>query len=264
MAGPPITIARSNLSAAWGQAFLEVLDRPAGKCPPLVVSIGGFTSPLPSEDVAIRQAVDAALAANKCNSCDVSAMVIFPYKLWMRRQNMTCDEFSDLCISNLLPRLRSLDQRNRHGTYFERLMAFEGRKNGKATTTNQLTEIVDRLQGKKHFRATGLQMTCFNPPLDHTRQPRLGFPCLQHVGVTYEGDDGIAITGFYPSQHIFDRAYGNFLGLAHLGHFLGAKSRLALRRVNCIATRPMLGAKITKAAVRKLRQVVGQRLEALN
>lgn len=263
MSGAPIIIDRPNLSDAWGEAFLNVMGRPAGKCPPLVVSIGGFSSSLPPEDITMRKAVDAALIANKCNTSDVSAMVIFPYKLWLRRQHMTSNEFSNLCITDLLPRLRSLDQRNRHGTYFERLMAFEGQKDGAPKTINQLSEVVDRLKGEKHFRATGLQMTCFNPAVDHTRQPRLGFPCLQHVGVTYEGDDGIVLTGFYPSQHIFDRAYGNYLGLAHLGHFLGAQSGLALRRVTCITTRPLLGAAITKTAVCTLRQVVEQRLEGL-
>lgn len=263
MSGVPFTVERSNLSLAWGEAFMHVVQQPNGKCRPLVVSIGEFSTPLPPEDAEIRHAVDTALAANKkCNSCDVSAMTIFPYKLWIRRSSLTCDEFSDLCVNELLPRLQARDRRNRLGTYFQRLMAYESVKAGKAKPVNQLSEVVSRLKGKKQFRATGLQMTCFHPFRDHKRQPRLGFPCLQHVSITYEGRGGIAVTGFYPAQHIFERAYGNYLGLAHVGRFLSDQTGLQLRRVTCIAMHPTLGSSTTKSAVAGLRRLVEQKLSA--
>lgn len=263
MSGAPLTIENSNLSLAWGDAFLHVLKAPTSECRPLIVSIGNFITPLPPEDTDIRASLDAALAANKkCNSCAVSAMMIFPYKLWIRRSSLSCDEFSQLCVNELLPRLRSLDQRNRRGTYFERLMAYESVEAGEAKTVNQLSEVVDRLKGGKRFRATGLQMTCFHPVRDHQRQPRLGFPCLQHVSVTYEGQRGIAISGFYPAQHIFERAYGNYLGLAHLGRFISDQTGLELRRVNCIAMHPTLGSSTSKSAVVELRRLVERKLSA--
>jgi hypothetical protein len=263
MSGVPLTIERSNLSLAWGEAFLEVLKHPKDRCRPLIVSIGGFTSPLPPEDADIRKAVDAALATNKkCNSCDVSAMTIFPYKLWIRRTSLGCKEFSDFCVDRLLPRLQALDQRNRRGTYFQRLMAYESVKGGKVEKVNQVEEVVDRLKGRKQFRATGLQMTCFHPVRDHKRQPRLGFPCLQHVSVTYEGRGGFAVTGFYPAQHIFERAYGNYLGLAHLGRFLSDQTGLELRRVNCMAMHPTLGSSTSKSAVAGLKKLVEQKLSS--
>jgi hypothetical protein len=81
------------------------------------------------------------------------------------------------------------------------------------------------------------------------------------VGITYEDDDGIAITGFYPSQHIFDRAYGNYLGLAHLGRFICDQTGLELRRITCIATRPMLGS-TAKSAVQALEAIVSNQLGA--
>lgn len=261
--GSPILIESSNLSIAWGDAFLSVLRHADGKCPPLIVSIAEFNGDLPPEDTAIRSSLDACLAQQKsCTSCDVSAMMIFPYKLWLRRKTLSCDEFCEVCTRNLLPRLQALDRRNSHGTYFARMMAYPCIKNGAPDTVNQLSEIVDRLSGDRHFRATGLQMTCFHPALDHSRQPRLGFPCLQHVGITYEGEKGIAITGFYPSQHIFARAYGNYLGLAHLGRFLCDQTGLSLRRVTCIATRPLLGG-ATKAAVAGVKRTVEHRIEAI-
>ncbi|TWT90253.1 thymidylate synthase [Pseudobythopirellula maris] len=260
MPGAPTVVECSNLSIAWGHALLQVLQKPAGKCNPLVVSIAGFQGDLPPEDSAIRTATDAALSTAGCNSCDVSAMVIFPYKLWLRRKDLTSSEFGELCVDHLYPRLAALNPANRHGTYFARLMGFDAVRNGSVNRIDQVSEVIDRLSGDRHFRATGLQMTCFNPAADHSRQTRLGFPCLQHVGVDYEGKDSISITGFYPSQYIFDRAYGNYLGLAHLGHFIAYHTKLSLRRVTCIATRPLLGAGVSKSSLGQLRSVVEKRV----
>jgi hypothetical protein len=253
MQAPIITIEDNNLSRAWAKAFIQVLKRPAGKCPPIIVSIGDFEGPIPPECNEIRAALDAALESNKCNPVDVSAMVIFPYKLWLQRKDLSCDDFSAICTSRLLPRLQALNTQNRRGTYFERMMSYKCMKDGNPDTVNQLSEVVSRLRGDRHFRATGLQMTCFDPARDHNAQPRLGFPCLQHVGVTYEGDSGIVVTGFYPSQHIFARAYGNYLGLTHLGLFLADQTKLNLRRIICIATRPLLGGVSSKGKLHDLR-----------
>lgn len=263
MSGSPLLIESSNLSLVWGQALLEVLNNPIGQCRPVVVSIGGFNEDLPPEDPMIREETDQILKREGCNSCDVSAMVVFPYKLWLRRKLLSCEEFCRVCVNEYYPRLAALNKLNRHGTYFLRMMDYKSVKNENIQTVDQVSQVVDRLSNKSRFRATGLQMTCFNPATDHNRQPRLGFPCLQHVGITHEGDNGIAVTGFYPSQHIFDRAYGNYLGLAHLGHFLAHHSGHSLVRVTCIATRPLLGTNRNKGPLKGLEQLIKKRMEAI-
>jgi hypothetical protein len=250
----PVVIEESNLSHAWAQAFSEVLSHAAQKCPPLVVSIAEFPGELPEEDTTLRKSLDNHLAAKKAVRTDTTAMLIFPYKFWKTRTSLSCKEFCDVCLTKLLPRLRKLDKRNRHGTYFERMMAYAAIRNGEPFPVNQLEHVVLRMSGPKRFRATGLQISCFDPGRDHTAQPRLGFPCLQQVGITYEGTDGICVTGFYPSQHIFSRAYGNYLGLAHLGRFVCDQTGLKLRRITCITTHPLLG-DATKRDLAELRQV---------
>ena len=50
------------------------------------------------------------------------------------------------------------------------------------------------------------------------------------------GDDSLAVTGFYAKQHMFERAYGNYLGLCHLGRFMAHEMGLTLSQVVCIAT----------------------------
>ena len=68
-----------------------------------------------------------------------------------------------------------------------------------------------------------------------------GFPCLQQVGFAKVGEDGLAVTGFYPMQYVFERAYGNYLGLCRLGKFMAAQMGLRMVRMTCVAGVAMLG-----------------------
>ena len=72
--------------------------------------------------------------------------------------------------------------------------------------------------------------------MDHTNQRRRGFPCLQQVAFAPTGDDGLAVTGFYAKQHMYERAYGNYLRLCRLGRFMAHEMGLTLSQVVCIAT----------------------------
>ena len=45
-----------------------------------------------------------------------------------------------------------------------------------------------------------------------------------------------SVTGFYAIQYIFERAYGNYLGLCRLGHFMAHEMEPRLSKVICIAT----------------------------
>lgn len=262
MSGSPIVLESSNLSLAWGKAFLEVITSPKDTCRPLIVSasIDDLDNNLPCEDPDIRLALDQLLKQQHCNSCSVSGMVIFPYKFWRKRKDVPVRDFCKSCVEELYPRMVKANKLNRHGTYFTRLMSYETLRKGEIVKVNQVEEVIDRLLGLKRFRATGLQMTCFSPSIDHTPQPRLGFPCLQNIGITYEGKYDIAITGFYPSQHIFDRAYGNYLGLSHLGSFICHHTGLNLTRVTCIAMRPMLGSNRAKKPLSALRSLLETKL----
>lgn len=68
-----------------------------------------------------------------------------------------------------------------------------------------------------------------------------GFPCLQQIAFAPCGRDGLIITGFYAMQYIFERAYGNYLGLCRLGEFIAAQLGLKLVQMNCISNIAVLG-----------------------
>jgi hypothetical protein len=237
----PILIERSNLSAAWADAFLAALDS-GRRLKPLLITIGNFTSLLPPEDAPLREALDERLKKLGKNPSDVSAMMIFPYKPWVRRGMPNCKEFTNFCILRLLPRLKKLDRRNQNGTYFERMMAYSGTRSSGPRELDQLQFIIDLLQNKKRRpRQSALQVACFDPAKDHTGQPVRGFPCLQQVSVAYDNDGNLALNAYYPTQYIFDRGYGNYLGLCHLGHFLSRETGLRFSRLTCFVGRPELG-----------------------
>jgi thymidylate synthase len=76
-----------------------------------------------------------------------------------------------------------------------------------------------------------LQASTFDPQRDHVSSAQLGFPCLQHVSFVPDRG-GLTMNAFYATQQIFDKAYGNYLGLAQLGAFMATQMGLQLCRLN--------------------------------
>ena len=77
-----------------------------------------------------------------------------------------------------------------------------------------------------------LQASIFDPERDHVASAQLGFPCLQHISLVPQGDQ-LSLNAFYATQQLFDKAYGNWLGLCDLGAFMAREMGLSLEAVNC-------------------------------
>jgi hypothetical protein len=249
----PIRICSPNLSHAWAQSFLTVMQLPADEVAPLVVSIHSLEDGV-REDLAIREALDETLKeldyrAHRLYTCDQTALTIFPFSYWKRHFPLPATELFRWYLEDLLPRLKARDSRNSHGTYFERMIAFTGlrktRDKFEFKVVNQLEHIIldwhrPRTRPKRP-RQSALQVACFDPAKDHTGQSVRGFPCLQQVSFTYDQSGGLTIHAYYPTQYIFDRAYGNYLGLCQLGLFMAHELGLRLSRFNCYIGHPELG-----------------------
>jgi hypothetical protein len=246
----PILISDANLSKAWAKALLHV-SQGRRRCPPIMITIGDCHNQSPLEDAAFRLAVDAELARLDKYSVDVTAMTIFPFKPWVRRGKPNYKEFTPFCLKRFLPRLKSLNKANQKGTYFERMMAFTGINRTGVREVDQIGFVIELLRKPRRSRESALQIACFDPAKDHTGQAVRGFPCLQQVSVSYDDEDGIAVNGYYPTQYIFDRAYGNYLGLCHLGLFLAHAADLKFRRLSCFIGKPELGS-VSKGGLESL------------
>jgi hypothetical protein len=265
----PELIVERNLSVAWARAFLGVMDNSIADS--LTLAIRGTEGELPDEDPAIRERLNEALRALEIPTIAQTALSIVPYKSWLRLGKPPIGKLAGYYLKELLPRLKALSTKNRHGTYFERLVSYSGvhHKGGanEIRTFNQIDHVVSmwkkRAEKGGRPRQSALQLACFDPAKDHTGAALAGFPCLQQISLTYAEEGTIEINGYYPTQYIFDRAYGNYLGLCQLGHVIANELGVRLTGLRCFTARPELGSG-TKTGHRELEDFLRQRLKDIS
>ena len=231
MSNLPLLITSDNLSLAWAEAFLHIIDHPGKEVAPLVVSICGFADGFPNEERSIQIALDRSLESSEYQSVETVANTIFPESHWKLSRGDRHELYR--IYLRTLPRLKALDKmRNRRGLYFERLIAFDE----KAQNRNQLEHIISAYnsahQARRGVRRTMLQASVFDPRRDHLNVPRLGFPCLQHITFVPNGAE-LTLNAIYATQQIFEKAYGNYLGLCRLGRFMAHEMDLTFSSLNC-------------------------------
>lgn len=243
-------VEHKNLSLAWGRALQLVSAKGREEVVPLTISITGFDdSRCPNEDTAVRAALDATLESLQMQSCHTVANTIFPESLW-NPARPRADLFKR--YRQAFPKIQKASPLNKRGLYFER-MTGTGTHGGK----NQLDFILSTYLGRKGMRRSVLQVAVFDPERDHSAEPYLKFPCLQHVTFAPD-DDGLCVNAFYAVQYMVQRAYGNYLGLCRLGRFVAHELKLPLKRVTCFAGVAQLDA--SKADVKTVLGAVEQAL----
>lgn len=243
MSTTPLFVNEANVSIAWAKAFDALLRPGLRGLAPLVVNIGGLEDGSFTEVPAIRNLLDAALRQQGVANCHTVANTIFPQNLWKRvpdRQELFRRYLA------ILPRIKRRNPANRYGLYFERMIRYG---NG-PSPINQLEHLIEIWQANVR-RPTAFQLNIFDPARDHTRQPLRGFPCLQHVCFTPLGKGKLAVMAVYPSQYLFERAYGNYLGLYRLGKFLADELDLDLAQLTCMVGIALPG-EATKTTMRGL------------
>ncbi len=223
----PVLICDTNLSRGWARVLLRVLDNPGTEISPLVLSLTGFDADgYPAEDRGVRKELDTVLAELKYWDVETVAFTIFPQQYWRLCRGDRTKLFP--MYQDAFPRLQAMNRKdNRRGLYFERLTMFgSGPCEG-----NQLEWIIQEYTKRKGVRRSAFQATTFDPARDHLPDAQLGFPCLQHMSFVPSGDE-LVVNAFYATQQLFDKAYGNYLGLSHLGAFMATQMGLRLARLN--------------------------------
>lgn len=241
MSTKPFLIEETNLSLAWVKVFEHAIAESSREITPLTLTLTDF-----HESLEIRNALEVDLKHNEENSVDTVAETIFPqslYRLFKNDRHGLYDEY----IKNLR-RIHKIDSRNRRGTYFERLIAYD-------ENINQLENIITSLQENLSVRRSKLQASVFDPRKDHINGPYQGFPCLQHVTFFVSSDGGLVLNSFYAIQLLYKKAYGNWLGLINLGKFVAKEAGLPFERLNCLVSIEQL--EITKTQARALLSNIG-------
>jgi hypothetical protein len=223
----PTVIYDTNLSRGWSRLFLGVLGGAGTEVSPLVLSLTGFDqSGAIAEDLAVRQALDRLLEQKGRLKVEDVAFTIFPQRLW----DMSGGDRTRLfeLYRATFPRWQAMNKKaNGRGLYFERMVMYgRGPCDG-----NQLEWILSQYSSRPGVRRSMLQATTFDPGRDHVASAQLGFPCLQQV--FFEPTEaGLVTNAFYATQQVFDKAYGNYLGLAQLGAFMAHQMGMPAARLN--------------------------------
>jgi hypothetical protein len=220
----------SNLSRAWANAFLRLMDNGVREVSPLVVIVDDLKDEIPVESTDIRRALDSFLASRRLPSCHTVANTIFPESMWNSKA-VSSDELLFQRFDRAWPQLKKCPA-NRRGTYFRRLTHFQPK--GSPDHINQLEHII-RTYRKGNHRRSALQASIVDPTRDHNNCRQLGFPCLHQVAFIPEGDR-LTVVGYYATQYLLDRAYGNYLGLCRLGRFMARQMQLRFSKMICIAS----------------------------
>lgn len=237
------TVDEPNLSLAWSKAFVKAYDTTGNEISPLVLNIRNDADGS-LENLEIRRALDAALKNCGYQNVETVANTIFPESLWRMSNGDRKRLFS--LYKKCLPRLHKLEpQLNNRGLYFERLVAFGQEPN----YVNQLDFILDLNDSRKGVIRSKFQASIFDPARDHVRAARTGFPCLQHVSfVPNRTTSELSMNAFYATQLLFQKGYGNCMGLWRLGEFMAGEMGLRLSNLTCVVGVEMLGTTKTKVA----------------
>jgi hypothetical protein len=227
-ADEPTIIADTNLSRAWARLFLQIFDSGRTEISPLTFSLTGFDTDGGIAEIAgVRESLDRTLKLKNKISVETVAFTIFPERLWKIARGDRKRLFS--LYAGAFPRYVAMNRAaNGRGLYFERMTNFS-----KAVPCdgNQLEFILSSYNERAGVRDTMLQVAIFDPARDHIKMARVGFPCLQHLSFV-PTKEGLAVNAFYATQYVFDKAYGNYLGLAQLGAFMAHELNLPLARLN--------------------------------
>ena len=251
-----IVVRSNSLARIWAGVFLPMLQSRRTSGPPALVTLDVDPASDPDEDVLFRNVLESHL--RKCGKVSIedNAAMIFPYHPWVHLEKPAREVLYSF-HRRMEERARRRTSRNQYGTYFGRMIGYSGLKKNKPAIVNQIEHVLGRWNHRKangsRPRASELQIACFDPAKDHTGQALRGFPCLQQISLTYEGGE-LALAAYYPTQYIFDRGYGNYLGLYRLGLFLAHEMALTLSRVSFFIGSPRLGDSVRKHALDDLRR----------
>jgi hypothetical protein len=223
----PLLISETSVSRAYARILCHVVGEAGKEISPLIVTISGFgpKREIP-EDAELRATLDTLLVKKGKRSVEDVAYTIFPQRLWDMARPDRAQLFAFYRMA--LPAYKAMNRTaNGRGLYFEQLIMFgRGPCDG-----NQLEYILSQYNARPSVRRSMLQATTFDPERDHTASAQLGFPCLQQVSFVPTGA-GLIVNAFYATQQLFDKAYGNYLGLAQLGAFMAHEMNMPLARLN--------------------------------
>lgn len=218
----------ATLSEGWLGAARVLYDASGRKAVHVMVRIAEPEK----EEPAIRDAAAALIDARNSKTKDsykhfppieTTSTTIFPAS-WAARLPEPSDLAAYYCerYHSEYGGLRYF-QHNRRGTYFGRIVAYP-RAGENTEAADQLSETVRKLRDELDEAKDGpgpkrarYEINIYNERCDTNP---MSFPCLAHLSVHLDGDRRLNMQAVYRNEHIVQRGYGNFLGLAQLQGYI--------------------------------------------
>ncbi|RPE37190.1 hypothetical protein [Kitasatospora cineracea] len=252
------TVEEPDVTSAWIAACraLDRKDNTARTGYHTVVRIGDATA----DDRRFRGDLDLVRLSKGLHSTETVASTIFPAAL------------ADRCASHteLVTRYRKLYETirrypgNNRGTYFGRLIGYPAADGGRI---DQIGKVIDRLT--RQSSATGAMTAAYEIDVAHPddadqgpgdavatadalvhsaeRDNSLrGFPCLSHCSFQLDRDGVLHCAALYRSHFMFERAYGNYLGLGRLTRYVAQRAGLRLGTLTVMAGYAQLDGPVTR------------------
>lgn len=220
----------NSVPECWLGALRVIVENTGDEITPAIINLK-LSDDIPRFQTDLENEINTFLKKVSQPTINTTANTIFPKSLSHGKVPIYKR------FDKIWPFIKS-DTKNRNGHYFRRLMSYN-EKSGEPV--NQLKHIVDAYK-KGTKRRSALIATTFDPTIDHTLQRQRGFPCLQQVCFIPHTDGSLSLNAIYAMQYLSDRAYGNYLGLIRLGHFMAEEMGLRLTEMRCIANVLKLGA----------------------
>ena len=235
-----IFISEKDVSTAW-VAALDALVANGGNAVNLTVAIADPTA----EHDDVRRVLDRFIgerrrANGSVNLVSTVANTLFP-SAWYRPDRLGPDAAEHLY--DLERGTRPVTRRkNQRGTYFGRMVAWPGPDNKEF---NQLDQAIRRLRSARdrgHSRGHEYEVG-LTTPADEIAAPVLvaggdrytrGFPCLSHLSFSLL-HDVVHLLAVYRSHDFISRAYGNYLGLGRVLHFVANESGFPAGELTCVS-----------------------------
>ncbi len=237
-------ITGNSLTDAWRGAVMALLEVAGHEIYDLMVEIAHPEL----EDAEGLTAVDRYLATSGLQSLDRVANTIFPAHLAARARDR---EAFYAGYERILPRIRRRDTRNRHGTYFSRIIRFPLQPD--PARSNQLERVITDLQMNPDRRMRHIyEIQVFAPGRDLRPE---GFPCLSSLSLHVEAGR-LRLAATYRNQFYIERGLGNFIGLARLQRYIASEAGLPQGELSVHAFHAALD-----RPIREVRPLV-ERLEA--
>ncbi|MEU5609771.1 hypothetical protein AB0H03_13740 [Streptomyces sparsogenes] len=244
-------VTERDVTQAWVAACnkLDRKDNPGRTGLHTVVRIAEPTR----DDAAFRAELDRLRIAHGLWPLETVASTLFPATLAARSASL-----GDLAerYRRMYPVIKRYPG-NHRGTYFGRLVSYPA---ASKSGVDQLGTVISRLRaqaaGAKVAAAYEIDVAAATDTeevgadlLVHTAgkdNSYIGFPCLSHISLQLDRDGRVHAAALYRSHFMFERAYGNYLGLGRLLAYIAQQAELVCGTLTVVAGHARLDGPITQ------------------